>query len=288
MAAQVGGMVEYAADTSAQWYFSKEDMRNTPSVTGSDYSMSAGKSYSPAEEHSQRLRGCNFVHNVVKRLDMHQFVASTACVFFHRFYMRQSMSRYHHYEVAGACVLLSSKVEENKRGLKDIALACSYVAKKGNAKGAAEDREKWEHLLKRLEIVVLENCCFDMDVVHPYRYVDTLAPEFGIPVYIAKSATALINDSMRTHVCLLYRPEVVAVAALYLALQIHGHALDGGRSLFESRHVRLPANGVRLVEECMADVLDFYRREIDSEKEAHRQHLKNNGASGRPRLPHYT
>ncbi|KAJ2505687.1 hypothetical protein IWW47_001935 [Coemansia sp. RSA 2052] len=269
MAAQVGGMVEYATDVSAQWYFSKEDMRNTPSVTGSDYSASTGKTCSPGEEYSQR----------------HQFVASTACVFFHRFYMRQSLSRYHPYEVAGACVLLSSKVEEHKRGLKDIASACSYVATKGRMKEAADDREKWERLLKRLEITVLENCCFDMDIVHPYGMIDTLAPEFGIPVYIAKSATALVNDTMRTHICLLYRPEVAAVAALYFALEVHGHALS--RSLFESRRVVLPANAGRLVDECVADMLDFYRREADSEREAYRQH-KSSGASARPRLPHYT
>ncbi|KAJ2437977.1 hypothetical protein GGI03_009122, partial [Coemansia sp. RSA 2337] len=66
---QRDNMTEYAADVSAQWYFSKEDMRNTPSVTGSDYSASSGKSLSPAEEYKQRLRGCTFIHNVVKKLD---------------------------------------------------------------------------------------------------------------------------------------------------------------------------------------------------------------------------
>ncbi|KAJ2247869.1 hypothetical protein GGI13_004881 [Coemansia sp. RSA 455] len=279
-------MTEYAADVSAQWYFSKEDMRNTPSVTGSDYSASSGKSLSPAEEYKQRLRGCTFIHNVVKKLDMHQFVASTACVFFHRFYMRQSLSAYHPYDVAGACVVLASKVEENKRGLKDISMACSYVAVKGQAKEAADNRERWERSLKRLEIVVLENCCFDMNILHPYGFIDRLAPEFGIPVFIAKSATAIINDSMRSHICLLYRPEVAAVAALYFALEIHGHVPS--RSLFESRQVMLPANAVRLVEECVGDMLAFYQREADSEREAHRQQQKAAGVSSRPHLPHYT
>ncbi|KAJ2015543.1 hypothetical protein IWW57_005670, partial [Coemansia sp. S610] len=190
-------------------------------------------------------------------------------------------------EVAGACVLLASKVEENKRGLKDIAMACSYVAVKGQAKVAADDREKWERLLKRLEIVVLENCCFDMDILHPYGFIDTLAPEFGLPVYIAKAATGFINDTLRTPLCLLYRPEVAAVAALYFALELHGHVPS--RSLFESRHVLLPANAVRLVEECVGDMLDFYRREADSEREAYRRQQKAAGApSSRPHLAHYT
>ncbi|KAJ2006445.1 hypothetical protein GGI04_001881 [Coemansia thaxteri] len=265
MVTQIGGMAEYsAADTAAQWYFSKEDMRNTPSVAGSDYSTPSGKSYTPAEESSWRQRGCNFVHNVVKKLDINSAWVG---------------------EVAGACVLLASKVEENKRGHKDIAHACSYVASKGQAKEAAGNREKWERALKRQEIVVLENCCFDMDIAHPYGFIDALALEFGIPVFIAKAATALVNDTMRTPICLLYRPEVAAVAALYFALEVHRHAL--ARSLLESRHVRLSPVAPRLVEECMLDMLDFYRREADSELEAHRQQQQHKGAP-RSNPPHYT
>ncbi|KAJ2887812.1 hypothetical protein GGI21_006815 [Coemansia aciculifera] len=152
---------------------------------------------------------------------------------------------------------------------------------KGHAKEAADEREKWERVLKRLEITVLENCCFDMDIVHPYGIIDTLAPEFGIPAYIGKSATAVINDSMRTHICLLYRPEVAAVAALYFAMEVHGFALNGG-SLFESRRIRIPAAGAaaaRLVDECIVDFVDFYRREADSEREAHRQQAKSSAAA---------
>ncbi|KAJ2654963.1 hypothetical protein IWW48_005797 [Coemansia sp. RSA 1200] len=249
-----------------QWYFTKEDLMNTPSQAGSDYSTPCTKTYSPAEERSWRSRGCNFIHNVVKRLDMHQFVASTACVFFHRFYMRQSLGQFHAYQIAGACVLLASKVEENKRSLKDIGYACAYVAVKGRAKEAAGSHDTWQRLLQRLEIVVLENCCFDMDVTHPYGFIDTLAPEFGIPVYVAKSATAHVNDCLRSPVCLLYRPEVIAVAALYLAISVHG--CDIKVNLFDSCKVSLPSGAERETEACVMDMLDFYRREAEVEKEA--------------------
>ncbi|KAI8321717.1 cyclin-like protein, partial [Martensiomyces pterosporus] len=167
-----------------QWLFTKEDIRNTPSLVGSDYATPAGKSYTLAEERGWRLRGCNFIHNVVRKLELSQAVAATACVFFHRFYMRQSLSEYHAYEVAGACVFLSTKVEEEKRSLKSITQVCSVVGAKGNEKEAAKNRESWHRHLQRLEII---------------------------------AALAHVNDCLRTVICLLYRPEVIAVAALYLA-----------------------------------------------------------------------
>ncbi|KAJ2785709.1 hypothetical protein H4R18_000400 [Coemansia javaensis] len=256
------------ATAAAQWYFSDDDLANTPSQTGSDYSASPyGKTLSAAEEQERRQSGCNFIHNVVQRLKMHQYVASTACVLFHRFYMRQSLPQYHHYETAGACVLVASKIEENKRGFKEIAHACAFVGVKGNVHEAERSRDKWERLLRRQEIVLLENCCFDLDIAHPYAFIDALAEEFAIPVYVVKAATAHVNDALRTTVCLRHRPEVVAVAALYLAIAIQGHAFSG--SLLASRLVALPpapeAEGD--VHACMLQMLAFYDREAEAERE---------------------
>ncbi|KAJ2614267.1 hypothetical protein H4S08_001793 [Coemansia sp. RSA 1365] len=251
------------ADSSDQWYFTNDDLANTPSQSGSDYSTSpAAKMLSAADEQDLRLRGCNFIHNVVQRLQMHQFVASTACVLFHRFYMRQSL------QMAGACVLLASKIEENRRSLNEISLACAYVALKGRAKEAAKSQETWERLLKRQEIALLENCCFDMEVTHPYSFIDTLALEFTIPVFIAKSATAHVNDCLRSTVCLRYPPNIIAMAALYLGIGIHAYDFRG--SLFETQQVPLPDNAMAEVELCAMDMLAFYRREAEAEKEVTR------------------
>ncbi|KAJ1668692.1 hypothetical protein EV178_000369 [Coemansia sp. RSA 1646] len=235
------GNYQPIVDVSEQWYFTKEDLMNTPSQAGSDYSTPGTKTYSLTEERSWRSRGCNFIHNAVKRLDI--FL-----------------------QIAGACVLLASKVEENKRSLKDIAYACAYVSAKGRTKEATVQQDIWQRLLQKLEIVVLENCCFDLDVAHPYGYIDTLAPEFGIPVFVAKSATAHVNDCLRSPICLLYRPEVIAVAALYLAIGVHG--CDVKADLFDSCKVSLPPGAQREVEACAMDMLDFYRREADVEREA--------------------
>ncbi|KAJ2160694.1 hypothetical protein GGF46_002051 [Coemansia sp. RSA 552] len=264
------GYALLAADPAEQWYFTDDDLANTPSQTGSEYTSPSEKLISAADEQTHRARSCAFIHKMVQKLEMHQFVASTACVLFHRFYMRQSMTKFHYYQIAGACVLLASKVEENKRSLKQIARVCMEVAGKGQTKDAAKDYDTWIRVLKKQEVVVLENCCFDLEIIHPYRFIDTLAPEFNIPVFVAKAATAHVNDCLRSTVCLRYRPEVVAVAALYLAISINGYGFQG--SLFATRAVKLPAGSEREVELCAMDMLAFYQREAEVERMAQEHH----------------
>ncbi|KAJ1717927.1 hypothetical protein LPJ61_007038 [Coemansia biformis] len=74
MATQVGyGAVACASppDASSQWYFGDDDLANTPSQVGSDCSASPyAKTLTGADEQDRRMRGCNFIHNVVQRLKM--------------------------------------------------------------------------------------------------------------------------------------------------------------------------------------------------------------------------
>ncbi|KAJ1776445.1 hypothetical protein LPJ54_003066 [Coemansia sp. RSA 1824] len=148
--------------------------------------------------------------------------------------------------------------------LKEISRACALVASKGNTSEADKAHETWSRLLKRQEIVLLENCCFDLDVRHPYAFIDALAAESKVPVFLAKAATAHVNDCLRSTVCLRFGPSVIAVAALYLAIGVHEYEFRG--SLFESRAVDLPKNAVEETELCVMEMLEFYRREADSEK----------------------
>lgn len=62
-----------AIDTTDQWYFTKDDVRHTPSIAGSDYLTPNGsnnKLVSQAEEIQWRWRSGNFISNVAKKLDM--------------------------------------------------------------------------------------------------------------------------------------------------------------------------------------------------------------------------
>lgn len=77
-----------SSSKSSQWYFTKSEIMQTPSIK---------QGLNPATEKANRSKGCQFIETVGQKLRLHQVTISTATTFLHRFYMRQPMSRYHHY-----------------------------------------------------------------------------------------------------------------------------------------------------------------------------------------------
>jgi len=72
----------------SQWLFTKSETRATPSIKdGVD----------PKQERANRLKGIQFIDKVGRILKLHQTTIATAAMFFHRFFMRQSMQRFHFY-----------------------------------------------------------------------------------------------------------------------------------------------------------------------------------------------
>ena len=70
------------ADAEAQWYFTENEIRKTPSVVD-------GMTHE--DERDIRTKGVNFIMQVGMMLKLPQLTLSTAAVFFHRFLMRHSL-----------------------------------------------------------------------------------------------------------------------------------------------------------------------------------------------------
>lgn len=70
------------AEAEAQWLFTEEELRRTPSVQD-------GMSHE--EERELRTKGINFIMQVGMMLKLPQLTLTTATVFFHRFLMRHSL-----------------------------------------------------------------------------------------------------------------------------------------------------------------------------------------------------
>ena len=76
----------------SQWFFSADEVASTPSIV---------EGLPPAEDRLRRAKGVNFIYQVGILLELPQVTLWVAGVFFHRFYMRYSMSEerggIHHY-----------------------------------------------------------------------------------------------------------------------------------------------------------------------------------------------
>ena len=82
----------------SQWFFTNSEILAAPSIIDKN-------GVTPALEKANRSKGCQFIETVGHVLKLHQVTIATAAMFLHRFYMRQSMVKFHHY-VLSVCNLL--------------------------------------------------------------------------------------------------------------------------------------------------------------------------------------
>jgi len=172
----------------------------------------------------------NLMQALGEQLKLKQQVIATATVYLKRFYSRNSLKCIDPLLLAPTCIFLASKVEEfgvisNSR----LLTACQTVVK--NKFGYAYRSEypyRSPHILE-CEFYLLEmmDCC--LVVYQPYRPLIQYAQDLdGSDDQILPLAWRLVNDSLRTDVCLLYPPYMVAivsvdgVACLHMACVILG------------------------------------------------------------------
>lgn len=116
-------------------------------------------------------------------------------------------------------------MEEVHRKLRDV-LLISYEVH--NNEKLVLDSEKYTTFRQQVlvaERLVLQTIAFDLTVEHPYRFLQ----EHGALVTckederksFMQTAWNYVNDSFASAVCLQYRPQLVAAAAIYLAAKNH-------------------------------------------------------------------
>lgn len=193
---------------SNQWMFTAEEISSSPSIL---------HGITPEEERTRRAKGVNFIVQAGVLMRFPQVVICTAAVFFHRFYMRQSMvtekNGIHHYvrssslprsrasisrstekvnskltsdgyvqNIAATALFLASKAEETCRKTKDIVIAVARVAQK-NPQLEIDDQNKefwrWRDNILLYEELMLEMLTFDVVLKSPYEVATDLLKQLG-------------------------------------------------------------------------------------------------------------
>ncbi|KAJ1673470.1 hypothetical protein EV182_005164 [Spiromyces aspiralis] len=235
-----------------QWLFCPNDLLSTPTIR---------QGMGAQTEREFRYKGCNFICACARRLRLPQVVASTACVLFHRFFMRKSFTTYHHYDIAGTCLFLATKIEDKRVKLQTMSRVCAETAlKKSSSTITSKNISNWNHTITRYEVVILETCCFDLTICHPYAILEEGCTKWSCNAHITKVAWAYVNDCMRHTLCLLYTPATIATAALYCAGCVHDSNFES-RSIPLDDWLRTKRVSWHDVAECMLGIIDFYRYE---------------------------
>jgi len=172
----------------------------------------------------------SFIQVLGEQLKLRQQVIASATVFFKRFYAMNTLNCVDPLLLAPTCVFLSSKVEEfgvisNTRLIN----TCSTIIKNkfNYAFPSPFDFPYRANSILECEFYLLENmdCC--LVVFQPYRPLVQYTQDLGqgLEEAILPLAWRIVNDSMRTDVCLLYPPFLIALACLHMASVILGKDL---------------------------------------------------------------
>lgn len=156
----------------SSWIFSNEDLKQTPSATDG---------FPNGVERRYRYEGSHLIINIGLQKNLHHDTIATGVLFFHRFYMRRSFSKFPRYLTAAACILLAGKVEETPKKCHDIIEVVRTLLTSEQFKVFGSNPKE---LILTTERILLQTINFDIIVEHPYQY-------------LIKYAQSLKGDSVR-------------------------------------------------------------------------------------------
>ncbi|GAA5971633.1 hypothetical protein JCM11641_000666 [Rhodosporidiobolus odoratus] len=211
-----------ASSTEQQWYYSHQELQQSPSIA-------AG--LRPSDERKARQDAIKFVWKLKDGLGVRQSVVTTAATFIHRFYMRESVQTWDVLLLAGAATFLACKNEEEPRSIKLLVQLLMDIRRNPTgrieAKGHHIDRNNpaFDPLRSKLvacEEALLRVLCFDLTVRDPHWIAlkavkKSWANEPERADKVGRVGWSFLNDSLAAPLCLLYRPHLLAAAAILLA-----------------------------------------------------------------------
>ncbi|KAG2423315.1 hypothetical protein HXX76_015462 [Chlamydomonas incerta] len=212
----------------------------------------------PDKERMWRRQYCKLIQDAGVNLRVPQWGIAVGITLCHRFFAVKSMKRNDRFLIATACLFLAAKVEEAPRLLKNVIGEVERVrhSKDPSKQRDLEDPAKMERYREEVlqaERAVLYTLGFDLDVQHPYtmllewlgkeRLLDEPATSPFKP--LVQNSWNLVNDSLRTTLCLQFPPPKIAAAALWLADVMntddegrHHSRMPQGRSFFEQLQIK--------------------------------------------------
>ncbi|WVQ82567.1 hypothetical protein IAT38_004697 [Cryptococcus sp. DSM 104549] len=120
---------------------------------------------SPRQLYCLYIYFTQLIQKLGKRLILKQYPIATACVFFRRFYLKNSICETNPYLVLAACVFVAAKVEETPVHIKSVVSEMKVVCNEYNVKMFPAETNK----LGEMEFYLLEDLDFHLVVFHPYR-----------------------------------------------------------------------------------------------------------------------
>lgn len=185
----------------------------------------------PAPEARAHFRVTRFIMEAGVKLGMQSIPIATACTIYHKFFCEINLDAYDLYLVAMSSLYLAGKVEEQHLRTRDI-INVSHRYFNPGSEPLELDSRFWElrDSIVQCELLMLRVLRFQVSFQHPHKYLlhYLISLKNWLNRYswqrtpISVTAWALLRDSYHGGLCLRFQAQHLAVAVLYLALQVYG------------------------------------------------------------------
>jgi len=168
------------------------------------------------------LEACVFIDKINLSLSTNKNIIATSFMYFNIYYSKYDINilKYDINILCLSCIFLSNKVNEyqNINNLnKIIKTYDNYNNNYNNIKN---------NILK-FEFQLIELLGFTFDYKNPYNYLIKYINKINNSINIKKISIKIkqiswnfINDSLYTNLCLLYKPNLITIACIYLATDV--------------------------------------------------------------------
>lgn len=144
-----------------------------------------------------QFRGTAFLIKLALTLKLDQKVISTASVYFHRFYLRNSFHLWDFHDIASTCLFIASKVSDKNIPLKYLIDVCIKACKNDNYIPEEKEYKKWRKIILYTEEFILSSLCYDLEIETAYDFMLEIVPRWEVGMDgkgISQMCWALYND----------------------------------------------------------------------------------------------
>eukprot|EP00798_Chlamydomonas_sp_ICE-L_P010693 gene10693-12385_t len=172
-----------------------------------------------------RLYGAELIQEAGIFLRCPQAVMATGQVLLQRFYVKKSFKDFNVKRLAAASTFIACKLEESPRRIRDIILVFDRLFK-GQPEGGPPPRvlepggreyNSAKDTIIRYERDMLRAFGFILHAEHPHKFVINYIHMLGGSNELIQLAWNVLNDSLRTTLCVRFKSEVVACGAIFYA-----------------------------------------------------------------------
>ncbi|XP_038054352.1 cyclin-Q-like [Patiria miniata] len=165
------------------------------------------------------------------KLQLQSVTVASACTIYYRFFSVCDVQNYDAHLVGAAAIYLATKVEEQHVKLRDIINVCYRILHRKEPP-LEVGKKYWElrESVVNCELLLIRMLKFNAKVTLPHKYMvhylkslrDWMDQEVWNQTPICRTAWAMLRDSYHGSICIRVKPQHLAVASIYFALQCYG------------------------------------------------------------------